>query len=388
LELLQNFGERKKRLPEYSMATILSIVSYPFLPARVGGQKGIALFNKYFCRYHRLICVTTKKNDPRAAEGYEVLNILSDSPVRYLNIFYFFTLRNLIREKKATHVLLEHPYYGWLAVLLKWSCRVKLIIHSHNLEGLRWKTLGKSWWRMLWLYEKWTHRQANYNFFIHDQNKQYAIEHFGLKPVKCMTLSYGIEWDKLPGPEELNAASMELRKKYRIAKEETILFFNGAFDYSPNKKALLKILEVIHPLLLQQIGFSYRILICGRDIPLALTALKQEKVIFAGYVEDIALYFKGSDVFLNPITEGGGIKTKLVEALAYNLNAVSTLSGAMGVPAELCNGKLLLCDDEDWAGFCALIQQAAGIRASTPNSYFNHFFWGYTAKRAADFIDS
>jgi len=71
------------------MAKIISLVSYPFLPAKVGGQKGVALFNKYFSRYHELICVTTKKNDPSAAEGYQVLNILSNSQLRYINFFYF-----------------------------------------------------------------------------------------------------------------------------------------------------------------------------------------------------------------------------------------------------------------------------------------------------------
>ena len=123
------------------MATVISIVSYPFLPAKVGGQKGVAFFYKYFSRYHKVICVTTEKNDPGAAEGYDVLNILSNSPIRYINAFYFFTLRKIIRHNKATHLVLEHPYYGWLGVLLKWFCRVKLIVHSHNIEGLRWKSL-------------------------------------------------------------------------------------------------------------------------------------------------------------------------------------------------------------------------------------------------------
>src|SRR5215471_3774905 len=100
------------------MTNVLSLVSYQFLPARVGGQKGIALFNKFFSRHLKLTCITTKSNDAKAAEGYEVLNILSNSPFRYINPLYFFTLKKLIRKRNITHLLLEHPYYGWLAVLL------------------------------------------------------------------------------------------------------------------------------------------------------------------------------------------------------------------------------------------------------------------------------
>src|SRR5579863_4982057 len=108
------------------MATIISIVSYPFLPAKSGGQKGVALFYKYFSKYHHLICITTEKNDPSAAQGYDVQNILSNSPIRYINIFYFFTIRKIIKQQQATHLLLEHPYYGWLGMLLKKFCRIKL----------------------------------------------------------------------------------------------------------------------------------------------------------------------------------------------------------------------------------------------------------------------
>lgn len=46
------------------MANVLSLVSYKIFPAKLGGQKGIAFFNKYFSEYHNLICVTVKDNDP------------------------------------------------------------------------------------------------------------------------------------------------------------------------------------------------------------------------------------------------------------------------------------------------------------------------------------
>ncbi|HUR10079.1 MAG TPA: hypothetical protein VM012_01845, partial [Flavitalea sp.] len=92
------------------MINALSLVSYHFLPARVGGQKGIALFNKYFAGHVKLFCVTTKNNDPDEAI-YPVLPILSDSPFRYINPFYFFSLKKIIREKNITHLILEHPYY-------------------------------------------------------------------------------------------------------------------------------------------------------------------------------------------------------------------------------------------------------------------------------------
>jgi hypothetical protein len=368
------------------MATIVSIVSYPFLPAKVGGQKGIALFYRYFSRYHRVICVTTEKNDPANAEGYTVLNILSNSPLRYINFFYFFTLRKIIRLNGASHLILEHPYYGWLGALLKCCCRIKLVVHSHNIEGLRWKSLGKWWWRILWNYEKWVHRRADYNFFIQDEDKTYAIRHFSLKPERCITMTYGFERERAPDPAVIEASRRQVRQEHGIVDGEALLFFNGAFDYRPNLDALQNILARINPILLREPAFRYKILVCGRDIPASFSGGAHANLIFAGFVDDIDLYYRGTDVFLNPVTEGGGIKTKLVEALGNNLTAVSVRNGAMGIDPAWCNGKLLIGEDHEWEIFAELIQKALQVRGDISPLYFDHFYWGTSTKRAADFI--
>ena len=369
------------------MATVISLVSYPFLPARVGGQKGVALFYKYFSRWFNVVCVTTQKNDPAAAEGYEVLNILSNSPLRYLNPFYFFTLRRLIRQRQATHLILEHPYYGWLGVLVKWTTPVRLVVHSHNIEALRWKTLGKWWWRILWSYEKWVHRQADFNFFIQDADKEYAIHRFSLRPDRCITMTYGLEKDSVPPADVLVESRRQVREKHGIAAEETLLFFNGAFNYPPNLHALEDLLTKINPLLQQQTAFRYKILVCGKDIPAKISEGGHPHCIFAGFVEDIDLYFRGSDVFLNPIIEGGGIKTKLVEALGHNLTSVSVRNGAIGIDPAWCNGKLLICEDGDWEAFTALVLAAAQLKGDVSPLYFDHFYWGNTTRKAAAFIE-
>jgi glycosyltransferase involved in cell wall biosynthesis len=369
------------------MATVISIVSYPFLPPRSGGEKHVFSFNKYFSGYHKLICITTKKNDPKEAKEYEVLNILSNSKLRYINIFYFFLVRKIIKQKKATHLILEHPYYGWLGVLLKRFCNVKLIVHSHNIEGLRWKTLGKWWWKILLSYEKFTHRKADYNFFIQDEDKKYAIENFGLNSSKCMTVTYGIEWNKIPSTQEILKSKQHLRSLHNISTDKKILFFNGAFKYKPNLDALKKIIDVIDPLLQRQTNFQYTIIICGMDIPEDIVTKNYPNIIVAGFVEDINTYFKGADVFLNPIIEGGGIKTKLVEALGHDLNAVSTQHGAIGIDPAWCGDKLLVCNDNDWNYFCELIIRSSTHNGNIPEIYFQHFYLGYIIKKAAEFIE-
>lgn len=368
------------------MKNVLSLVSYPILPALVGGQKGIALFYKYFSRHVNLTCVTTKRNDARAAEGYEVLNILSNHPFRYINIFYFFTLRRLIKKKNITHLLIEHPYYGWLGVMLKTFTGTTLIVHSHNIEGLRWKTLGKWWWKILLQYEGWVHRNADLNFFKQNEDLNYAITMFKLNADRCLEVTYGIEIKDPPTPEEKAMARKHLLEEYNIPADHRLLFFNGAFNYPPNLAALNRIVDDIYPRLLMRDELKFSILLCGKDIPETLSAKKQPRLFFAGFVPDISLYFKGADIFLNTVVEGGGIKTKLVEALGYDMNAISTQNGAIGIDPAICNNKLMVVPNDVWEDFVtAIIRTSGDQHISTP--FFDHFYWGNIANRASAFIN-
>jgi len=367
------------------MTHVLSLVSYQILPARTGGQRSIALFNKYLARHVNLTCVTTRSNQVAGTEGYPVLNILSDSPARYMNPFYFFTLRTIIHSRRVTHLLVEHPYYGWLAVLLKWFCGIKLVVRSQNIEGLRWKGLGKSWWNLLWYYERWVHRRADYNFFIQQDDLSYALRQFRLQPHRCTLITYGIETADIPSPDEKKQAKAFLQQQHAIPASHRILLFNGTFSYAPNLNALQRLLQTINPVLHERGDFPYTLLICGKDIPAIFSQQAFPNVIFAGFVEKVEQYFMGVDVFLNPVTEGGGIKTKLVEALSYNTNTVSAANGAIGVDPALCNGKLFLTPD-DLTGFTEAIIQATHYQADLPFTFFRHFYWGYIAEKAAGFI--
>jgi len=363
---------------------VLSLVSYKFLPPDMGGQKGIAFFNRYLAKKLDLLCVTTQENDNIGKEGYRVMNILSNSPSRYVNLFYLFTLSRIIKENKITHLIIEHPYYGWLGILLKGLCKVKLVVHSHNTEALRFKSTGKWWWGILWHYEKMTHRNADLNFFIHDEDRNYAIEFFKLSPEKCTTITYGFEHSSIPAPEDKKAARRSICKTHNIAETEKILLFNGTLDYKPNLEAIDTILQKINPLLIADRNFNYKIIICGNRLPphyKGLVEFKEKNIIYAGFVDDINLYFKGADIFINPVIEGGGIKTKLVEALGYNLSVITTKSGATGIPAEVTGDKMKIMEDGNWLEFTMQVI-SMNTTQTTPAEFFDRFYWGNITEKA------
>jgi glycosyltransferase involved in cell wall biosynthesis len=370
------------------MANVLSIVTYKIFPAKLGGQKGIAFFNQYFSKQVNLFCFTIKDNDPSYA-SYKVFNQLENQSLRYINLFYFSRLKKIIKKNNITHILLEHPYYGWMALLLKYFCKVKLIVHSHNIEAERFKTLGKWWWKILWYYEKFIHRRADLTFCITETDRKYFLKKYKIHETRSVVITYGIDWNNIPSINEKTEANNLLLEKYSIPVGTHLFLFNGTLSYPPNLFAVKNIADKINPLFALN-NISYKIIICGKGLPEEMNELKSytdQNIIYAGFVDDISVYFKGVNTFINPVTDGGGIKTKLVEALGSNLNAVSTYNGAIGVDENICNGKLLLTENDDWQLFADKMKIAVSLTQSISSEFFDHFYWENIAYKAAGIVN-
>ncbi len=361
---------------------IAAIVPYTVFPAKMGGQKGIALFYQYLKQIATVTLLCT--SDTEAPDDFRenVLPVIGSTPGRYVNPFLINNLKKIIHEREITHLILEHPYYAWLGISLKKITGVKLIVHSHNIESLRFKSTGKWWWKILWQYEKRLHQHASLNFFITDDDRNFAIKHFKLLPEKCTTITYGIERSHAPDDKERADAKIQLKQRYQIASTEKILLFNGTLNYIPNLDAVNAIIHHINPLLLPS-GLQYKIIICGKGLPESFDSLKNyqsQNIIYAGFVNDINEYFLGSDIFINPVIEGGGIKTKLVEALGFNVPCITTASGAIGIPEHVTGNNMLIIKDNDWSAFAKAIidNKPSGI----PDVFFEHFYWKNITQKA------
>lgn len=355
---------------------ILSIIPYKILPAKLGGEKGIAVFNEYLARQVDLTGVTTENNDPALAKSYTLLNFLSNNKSRYGNVFLLNKIKEIIQQRRITHLITEHPYYGWLAAMLRKATGVTWIVHSHNIEYMRSMSIGRWWWKALKWYEGWAYRSADKVFFISDDDRNFAIKNLNVNPDNSLTVTYGIEQSAIPGDRP--ACRKIINEKYSIDAGCKILLFNGALYHSTNYDALKVILDEMNPLLLSNKNFEYKIIICGRGLPDFFNELRDyahKNVIYAGFVDDISLYFKAADVFLNPILSGGGVKTKAIEAIAMDCTVVSTKLGAMGIKKEVCGEKLKIVSEGEWKVFADLVIQSANETIHTPKGFFNYYYW-------------
>lgn len=375
------------------MLKIASLVPYKIIPAITGGEKGIFYFLKYVARHADITAFSVTEN-AGTVEGINFVDVLGSThkKSRYADFSVFHKIKNTCLSLNIKHIIVEHPYYAWLGIALKKWGGLKLIIHSHNIEASRFKSVNKWWWPILHQYEKFAHRQADFNFFITEEDRGYAIRTYRLDAGKCAVITYGIENTAAPSFEEKQQKKIQVCEELGLSVSNKLILFNGTLDYAPNRDGLDKILREINPLLQQQAGFSYKIVICGLRLPTEYNNLKdyqEQHIIYKGFVEDIGIYFNAADLFINPITDGGGIKTKLVEALGADTPAVSFKAGAYGIPPSVTGDCLSVVTDDDYKGFSNAIQeQLLKPHKSIPISFYDHFSWEAIAKKVVHIIDA
>ena len=84
-------------------------------------------------------------------------------------------------------------------------------------------------------------------------------------------------------------------------------------------------------------------------------------------------YFLAANVYINPVTEGGGVQTKNIEALSYGLNVVCWQHMLNGLDTGLTGSKVFAARPNDWKDFLARILIATIINNPTPVTFFDYY---------------
>jgi polysaccharide biosynthesis protein PslH len=124
------------------------------------------------------------------------------------------------------------------------------------------------------------------------------------------------------------------RTTEEVAVKNSALIFTGAMNYIHNVKAVLWFYEKVFPLVKKRIP-TVRLLIVGKQpTQQVLELAKDGSVSVTGYVEDVRPYFERASVGIVPmVTDDGGFKTKILEAMAMCKPIVSTSMGLKGIDA-------------------------------------------------------
>jgi glycosyltransferase involved in cell wall biosynthesis len=140
------------------------------------------------------------------------------------------------------------------------------------------------------------------------------------------------------------------------AEPDTIAFL-GNFSHPPNVDAALWLAQEIMPRL-KEIRPQVRLTIAGPNPPPRLTSLAGRSIQILGEIPDAEALMRRSAVIMAPVRTGGGMRMKVLSAMALGKPVVTTTRGSYGLVTT--NGALPFVIADDAAG---LARHAAELLA-------------------------
>jgi glycosyltransferase involved in cell wall biosynthesis len=210
-----------------------------------------------------------------------------------------------------------------------------------NLLGIAGGAYSLAQWRKLKRYETLVMRQCDAVVAVAEADRGTLL---GLVPEAMIgVVPNGVD------ATYFSAAAMASDRVGALSFSTPTLVFSGTLDFRPNVDALTWFVgEVLPRLRLRRP--DVRLLAVGKRPAPALRRLADEgALLLTGEVADVRPYLAGAAVYIVPMRIGGGVRLKLLEALALELPVVSTSMGAEGLAGLSAGEHCLIADDT--AGF-------------------------------------
>ena len=122
---------------------------------------------------------------------------------------------------------------------------------------------------------------------------------------------------------------------------------------APNRQALAQFLDHVWKPLSKITKDTAQLHIAGTICETLSAKRLPNSVVIRGYVDDVTALYEQSDIVINPVTFGGGLKIKTVEALCHGAPLVTTPKGVEGL--ELTDpSPCIVC--ADWTEMVKALQ--------------------------------
>ena len=271
-----------------------------------------------------------------------------DMALRLASAKFADRLRALLRENSFAAVQIEGlemaPY---MKVVQEEAPGVLLVLDDHNAEYLLQRrayevarSSVRAWtealysfiqWHKLRSYERAACARAQLVVTVSEPDRR-AVESLGVKtPVAVVPNGIDPEYYARMGRKETDE------------RRSHILVFTGTMDFRPNVDAMVWFCHRVLPLIQLQ-DPRVNLLIVGRNPARAVRWLARASITVTGAVPDVRNYLLDAQVYVVPIRIGGGVRFKMLEALASGIPVVSTSLGAEGI-AAVPEEHFLLADD-------------------------------------------
>jgi glycosyltransferase involved in cell wall biosynthesis len=246
-----------------------------------------------------------------------------------------FNFRLVLDQFNAEYVLQKR------AALTSLRAGLRLPKHTRDLKSNALSIAGGVYslaqWRKLKRYEALVMRQCDAVLAVAEADRATLL---GLAPEATIgVVPNGVD------TAYFSSAAMASDRVGALAFSAPTLVFSGTLDFRPNVDAVTWFVREVLPRVRAREPDA-RLLVVGKRPAPALRRLADEgALLLTGEVSDVRPYLTGAAVYVVPMRIGGGVRLKLLEALALELPVVSTSMGAEGLAGLRAGEHCLMADD-------------------------------------------
>ncbi|WP_372829094.1 glycosyltransferase [Psychrobacter maritimus] len=256
-----------------------------------------------------------------------------------LNRKHVKNMLNIIEDEKIECIFLSHSLYGKACKKIKVKYpNIKIICFFHNIE----QQYAEQYLKVNGLRHLPFYYLVKYN---ETKSVEYADYHIVLNNRDSLLLNstYNIDSSMIM-PVTYNDVFDEARVISKKIEPLTLLFVGTAFF--ANLEAVRFFITKVLP------KIDAKLIIIGKG----MDEYKEEFLRYSdnievyGFVEDLDEYYYDCSAVIAPIFSGGGMKTKIAEALMYGKTVIGTTEAFQGY--EIDKNCMILCNsDEEFINF-------------------------------------
>jgi len=262
---------------------------------------------------------------------------------KYYDYKIYKKIEGIIKEKNIDIVFIDHLHMAFYAKLIKVKFnRIKLILREHNTEYIFWKRIFKEEKNIIRKFIFWRQSLKMLNYErkitnIFDRCFMISpIDRINLKKINSNAKTVAI-------PTAINIKKYQLSQTINTIPHSMI--YVGNFSWLPNLQGLLWFLKEVWPEIIETFPKA-KLFIVGKNPPKEISKYQNNDVIITGYVNDVKPWIAKSEIFLVPLFSGGGIRIKILEAMAIGKPIISTSIGAEGIDVKNMK-NIIISDDKE-----------------------------------------
>ena len=165
------------------------------------------------------------------------------------------------------------------------------------------------------------------------------------------------------------------------------VLFVGNFAHPPNGDAALRLVRAIAPRVWRRAA-DVRVVIVGPEPPEELRAAADARVVVTGRVDDVTPYLNRAAVVVAPLRLGGGMRVKVLEALAAGKAVVASPRAVEGLDVDHGEQVMIAEHDDDFADAVADLIGSPARRAALAARAREWATASFSSERRADAYDA